>query len=420
MKEDYAPAAPTTAPNTSLGIKAGPILIGKKQKGGKQGGQRPPMDTQIIMASYEWDKQPVKGKKLKAIINPMDKTNTVYVSANEEALDETLGKSAEAGDWIHDFVHSTNPKFEGKSKKQRIKMALGAYYAKQNESVDEGTTGATRMQIQKTYDHTFTHAPGWTVAQRTAHVEKHHQVKDVKINSYGDVVSYKHLNEATEAADDNKPEFMKGDFIHAGYGQLGGAGVHGYVSKIAGNRVHFTGSETHVGMEGKPYKKKFIAPLKHVTLLHREDYIVDFEEDIEPILEAARKQKLSASVNDPDQPKFQAARDPRPVAENYADWHDEMEKRGSTESPVEFKIKNAGGRTEAHHKGKRIGAFDHEKRKPIKETMFEAVKRRYLGKTRGTTATGKPAHQVVVDPVLKMDDAAANRKQAMPAPDRGI
>ena len=35
-----------------------------------------------------------------------------------------------AGDYIHDFVHSKNKKFSGDSKKQRIKRALGAYYAK--------------------------------------------------------------------------------------------------------------------------------------------------------------------------------------------------------------------------------------------------------------------------------------------------
>lgn len=49
----------------------------------------------------------------------------------EEMIQEVLSKDATAGDWIHDFVHSKNPKFEGKSKKERQKMALAAYYAKQ-------------------------------------------------------------------------------------------------------------------------------------------------------------------------------------------------------------------------------------------------------------------------------------------------
>jgi hypothetical protein len=45
-----------------------------------------------------------------------------------DALQEVLSKDAKAGDWISDFVHSNNPKFDGKSKKERINMALGAYY----------------------------------------------------------------------------------------------------------------------------------------------------------------------------------------------------------------------------------------------------------------------------------------------------
>lgn len=51
----------------------------------------------------------------------------------DEMLNEVLGKDATAGDWIHDFIHSKNPKFDGKSKAERKKMALGAYYGKQNE-----------------------------------------------------------------------------------------------------------------------------------------------------------------------------------------------------------------------------------------------------------------------------------------------
>ena len=52
----------------------------------------------------------------------------------DEMINEVLGKDASAGDWIHDFVHSDNPKFAGKSKAERKKMALGAYYGKQNEN----------------------------------------------------------------------------------------------------------------------------------------------------------------------------------------------------------------------------------------------------------------------------------------------
>lgn len=46
-----------------------------------------------------------------------------------EQVDEVLSAATPVSTWIHDFVHSTNPKFEGKSKEQRKTMALGAYYA---------------------------------------------------------------------------------------------------------------------------------------------------------------------------------------------------------------------------------------------------------------------------------------------------
>jgi hypothetical protein len=55
----------------------------------------------------------------------------------EEVIDEVLTKSTTAGKTIHDFVHSKDKKFDGDSKEQRKKRALGAYYAKQNEEAGE-------------------------------------------------------------------------------------------------------------------------------------------------------------------------------------------------------------------------------------------------------------------------------------------
>lgn len=54
-----------------------------------------------------------------------------------ELLDEKLSPDAPASEWIDDFIKSDAPQFKGKSKKERIKMALGAYYsAQQNEETD--------------------------------------------------------------------------------------------------------------------------------------------------------------------------------------------------------------------------------------------------------------------------------------------
>jgi len=57
----------------------------------------------------------------------------------DELINEVISKDASAGTWIHDFVHSDNPKFAGKSKAKRKEMALAAYYSKKNEeAVNEG------------------------------------------------------------------------------------------------------------------------------------------------------------------------------------------------------------------------------------------------------------------------------------------
>ena len=44
-------------------------------------------------------------------------------------IEEKLTAADPASKWISDFVKSDNPKFAGKSKKERIQQALGAYYA---------------------------------------------------------------------------------------------------------------------------------------------------------------------------------------------------------------------------------------------------------------------------------------------------
>ena len=55
-------------------------------------------------------------------------------------IEEKLTAADPASKWISDFVHSDNPKFAEKSKEERIKQALGAYYAAKrgtNEEVEQ-------------------------------------------------------------------------------------------------------------------------------------------------------------------------------------------------------------------------------------------------------------------------------------------
>lgn len=51
------------------------------------------------------------------------------VEAGMQFIEERLKSSDPAAKWIQDFVKSDNPKFKGKSKEERIRMALGAKYA---------------------------------------------------------------------------------------------------------------------------------------------------------------------------------------------------------------------------------------------------------------------------------------------------
>lgn len=91
--------------------------------------------------------------KLYAIRDKVKKAGGKYASdwvhMKEDNLGESLPLNANAGDWIHDFVHSKNPKFKGKSKKQRIKMALGAYYARNRQNVSESELEAEASQLDE-------------------------------------------------------------------------------------------------------------------------------------------------------------------------------------------------------------------------------------------------------------------------------
>ena len=57
--------------------------------------------------------------------------NEAKKPVTKEGIDEVLTKSTPIEDWIKDFIDSDAPQFKGKTKKERIEMAKGAYYAKQ-------------------------------------------------------------------------------------------------------------------------------------------------------------------------------------------------------------------------------------------------------------------------------------------------
>ena len=78
----------------------------------------------------------------------------------EEDVNEKIDVGADAGATISDFVRSSDPRFAGDTKKQRIKRALGAYYGAQKEEVEleeeitseKGKAKAAEMIAKRTTD----------------------------------------------------------------------------------------------------------------------------------------------------------------------------------------------------------------------------------------------------------------------------
>jgi hypothetical protein len=115
----------------------------------------------------------------------------------DEQINEVLSKDATAGDWIHDFVHSDNPKFDGKSQDKRKQMALAAYYAKQkNEEVTPIAPTLDRKYIKGT-------------PENKAHKEKNKpinghptNVKETTMKTFKEMVSQ--ISEKSDQAKQNK------------------------------------------------------------------------------------------------------------------------------------------------------------------------------------------------------------------------
>lgn len=64
-------------------------------------------------------------------------------------IEEKLTAADPASKWISDFVASDNPKFAGKSKKERINMALGAYYSAKRGKNEEVSIEESKAEGKK-------------------------------------------------------------------------------------------------------------------------------------------------------------------------------------------------------------------------------------------------------------------------------
>ena len=147
----------------------------------KKPGERTGHESKKTDKGVQYTKKPVKAEvkesfkdKLLALKNAQRQIQTesktfdeLLEDLNEEQVDklifEVLGKDADAGDYIHDFIHSKNSKFAGKSKEERKKMALGAYYGKHNEEVKDEYARKVDKYLKKKYNKEESHQSATTM-----------------------------------------------------------------------------------------------------------------------------------------------------------------------------------------------------------------------------------------------------------------
>jgi len=87
---------------------------------------------------------------------------------------EKLNASQPASVWIRDFVDSKNPMFKNKTKKERIAMALGAYYgAQKNEEYGAGFEGTDTLRKRYIKD-----TPGQTIQQFKTEMKQYNDYQE--------------------------------------------------------------------------------------------------------------------------------------------------------------------------------------------------------------------------------------------------
>lgn len=92
--------------------------------------------------------QPNGAKKVKDIAKKAIADVRKYYPIKESTqLDEKLKPSDDIKTWIDDFIKSDDPQFDGKSKEERIKMAIGAYYGAQKNEGNEFTKAAAKAAL---------------------------------------------------------------------------------------------------------------------------------------------------------------------------------------------------------------------------------------------------------------------------------
>ena len=254
--------------------------------------------------------------------------------ANEETsyIEEKLSVSDGVDKWIHDFVHSDNPKFEGKSKKERIQQALGAYYAAKrgtNEEVEHIEEGFNKSSPA--------HMKARDLVSRSSMKAVYHSDGSATIHTTGD----KNVSSATKVdhihrdagLDHNKPASAyknstksKGGLTFKTKENEGSHQVHisykGMKEEVEQvEEAHKVGDKVMVKKELSDEKEDMVGTVHavrgaevtvklpkdrgNITVLHREVKKVNEEGDMSPAVKAAQA-KFDAQTKAQQQKPVQA------------------------------------------------------------------------------------------------------------------
>lgn len=137
----------------------------------------------IVFSKGEDDGKKGVSEQMKKTFNTFVEQHTPKLSEEqlkelEQELNEVLGKDAKAGDWIHDFVHSDNPKFAGKSKEKRKQMALAAYYSAQRNEQYDLNLEAYDHEKHNPFKHDTEEGPSDSDSEHMAKHKPAHSFKD--------------------------------------------------------------------------------------------------------------------------------------------------------------------------------------------------------------------------------------------------
>lgn len=127
-------------------VRENPKKISKEETEVSRAKDRAEREKEALKRRQERDIERAKERDKEREVTDEALKNVLKNALKERLIHEVMSADDSPKEWIKDFQKSDAPQFKGKSKEERRKMALAAYYAAQKESIEE------RVGDSLTYD----------------------------------------------------------------------------------------------------------------------------------------------------------------------------------------------------------------------------------------------------------------------------